>query len=219
MSLAPLVLWLRRVRVDRVQLAVLGVAVFATAFLAAAGPLLAVRASADALRAELAHANPAERNLVVSTAQVLQVDPLTDQLASETDRLRRLFAGRIPPAVGRILGEGRISYDTERWLVLIEGQPQNPVRRTLLLTARPTVTDHLQLVDGRLPGPGAFDPPPVEQDPEHPVGGTVHLELAMSRATATAMGVEVGDHLDMTEQARFGFNVGIDEQVTPTVFG
>ena len=86
MSLAPLVLWLRRVRVDRVQLAVLGVAVFATAFLAAAGPLLAVRASADALRAELAHANPAERNLVVSTAQVLQVDPLTDQLASETDR-------------------------------------------------------------------------------------------------------------------------------------
>lgn len=219
MSLAPLVLWLRRVRVDRVQLAVLGVAVFATAFLAAAGPLLAVRASADALRAELAHANPAERNLVVSTAQVLQVDPLTDQLASETDRLRRLFAGRIPPAVRGILGEGRISYDTERWLVIIEGQPQNPVRRTLLLNARPTVTDHLQLVDGRLPGPGAFDPPPVEQDPEHLVGGTVHLELAMSRATATAMGVEVGDHLDMTEQARFGFNVGLDEQVAPTVIG
>jgi putative ABC transport system permease protein len=219
MSLAPLALWLRRLRVDRAQIAVLAVTVFATAFLAAAGPLLAVRASSDALRAELAHANPAERNLVVSTAQVLQVEPRSDQLAAETDRLRRLFGGSMPTQVARILGDARSSYATEPWVVLVEGQPPNPVRRTLVLTARPTVTDHLQLVDGRLPGAGSFDPPPVEQDPDHPVGGTLHLELAMSRATATAMGIEVGDHLGMDERTRFGFSVGLDEQVEPTVIG
>ncbi len=215
---AALELWMRRLRVDRLPLAVLGLTVLATAFLAAAGPLLAVRASATALRDELAHASDTQRNLVITTAQIFQFDGGTDQLAQETDRLGREFGTALPPDVAGIVDAARVAYDTERWQLVIDGQPPNPVRRTLVLHAGPMVADHLQLVDGRLPGAGSFDPPPQVQDPAHPVGGTVHLELAMSRETATAMGIELGDHLDMTEQPRFGFNVGA-EGPEPTVRG
>ena len=216
-TLASLALWLRRLRVDRLPLTVLGVTVLATAFLAAAGPLLAVRASASALRDELARATDAQRNLVVSTAQVFQFDGGTEQLSEAADGLRRDFGSALPTDVAGVVDAARVAYDTEPWQLVIEGQPPNPVRRTLVLHAGAGVTDHLQLVDGRLPGAGSFDPPPPIQDPEHPIAGTVHVELAMSRDTATAMGIQLGDHLDMTERSRAGFIGGAGPE--PTVIG
>ena len=51
MSLAPLILWFRRARVDALPLTVLAVTVLLTAGMAAAAPLLGVRAAHDALTA------------------------------------------------------------------------------------------------------------------------------------------------------------------------
>ena len=104
-TLASLVLWLRRLRVDRLPLTVLGVTVLATAFLAASGPLLAVQASASALRDELARATDAQRNLVVSTGQIFQFDGGTDAARtgdrSAGPRIRRCAARRCGGRRGR----------------------------------------------------------------------------------------------------------------------
>ena len=181
---------------------------------AARGARLRVRAPRRARACDRCAAQP--RGLDRARSSSSTAEPIS--CSEATDGLRRDFGSALPADVAGVVDAARVAYDTEPWQLVIEGQPPNPVRRTLVLHAGAGVTDHLQLVDGRLPGAGSFDPPPPIQDPEHPIGGTVHLELAMSRDTATAMGIQLGDHLDMTERSRAGF-FGGGPTPEPTVIG
>ncbi len=217
---SPLVLWFRRLRVDRVPLAVLAVTVFVTAGLAAAGPLLAVRASRDALTQQLARANAAERSLVISTAQILQTDEDPGELVAEADRLGALFDAQIPALVRSVLDDPFVAHETVPWDVAVQGVPPNPFRRSLILVARDGADEQVQLIEGRAARGIEITPPdPVQGPLDPPNPATVELELTMSDATAAAMGIEVGDRLDMTETSSPLGSFGIDGEVEPIVIG
>ncbi|HET9878391.1 MAG TPA: hypothetical protein VFQ81_03680, partial [Candidatus Limnocylindria bacterium] len=217
---SPLVLWFRRLRVDRVPLAVLAVTVFVTAGLAAAGPLLAVRASRDALTQQLARANAAERSLVISTAQILQTDEDPGELVAEADRLGALFDAQIPALVRSVLDDPFMAHETVPWDVAVQGVPPNPFRRSLILVARDGADEQVQLIEGRAARGIEITPPdPVQGPLDPPNPATVELELTMSDATAAAMGIEVGDRLDMTETSSPLGSFGIDGEVEPIVIG
>ena len=218
MSMSPLVLWLRRLRVDRLPLLVLGLTVLLTAGLAAAAPMLAVRGASDALAAQLQRAGPAERSVVLTAGQLLQTN-VPSELLDEGDRLRAAFDGQMPAAVAAVLAPPSLTLETEPWDVAVQGVPPNPFRRSLILLARDEAGAHLQLGEGRLPRSITIVPPePVtsQLDPPHPA--IVQLELAISEATATAMGIQLGDHLDMVAAGRFG-GVVLDGQAEPLVIG
>lgn len=220
MSISPLVLWFRRLRVDRVPLTVLALTVLITAGLAAAGPLLAVRASRDALTLQLARANAAERSLVISSAQIFQTEEGADEVVAEAERLGDGFDAEIPPLVRSVLDDPFLAYETVPWTVAVQGVPPNPFTRSVILTARNGVDAHVQMLTGRPPRGAVITPPdPVQGPLDPPNPATVELELTISDATATAMGIEVGDRLDMAEtNSPFG-SFGIDGQVEPIVIG
>lgn len=218
--LSPLLLWFRRLRVDRVPLTVLAITVFVTAGLAAAGPLLAVRASQDALTQQLAQANAAERSVVVATSQILQTDEDSDELIAEADRLGALFDAQIPSLVRSVLDDPFVAYETVPWEVAVQGVPPNPFQRSLIFVARQGADDRVQLVEGRAARRIEITPPdPVQGPLDPPNPATVEMELTLSDATAAAMGIEVGDRLDMTESRSPLGSVSVDGQVPPVVIG
>src|SRR3990170_8471027 len=114
MNLAPLVLWFRRSRVDALPLAVLVVTVLLTAALAAAAPLLAVRASRDALTEQLARAGTAERSVVVTTGEIFQLE-VPDDLQGVAARFGAAIDGAIPERVRGVLDDPSLALESEPW--------------------------------------------------------------------------------------------------------
>jgi putative ABC transport system permease protein len=218
MPMSPLLLWLRRLRVDRLPLLVLALTVLLTAGLAAAAPMLAVRGAADALAAQLQRAGPAERSVVVTAGQLLQTDDASE-LLDEGARLAGAFDAQLPPGVAAVLDPPSMAIETEDYDVAVQGIPPNPFRRSLLLLARDGADAHIQLTEGRLPHAITIIPPlPVTSQLDPPNPATVELELAISEATAAAMGIQLGDHLDMVESGRFG-GVTFPDRAEPVVIG
>ncbi|MEO8245549.1 MAG: ABC transporter permease [Chloroflexota bacterium] len=218
MPIAPFLLWLRRLRVDRVPLLVLGLTVLLTAGLAAAAPMLAVRGAADALAAQLRRAGPAERSVVLTTGQLLQTS-VASELLDEADRLAAAFDAQMPPPVSAVLEPASLTLETEAYDVAVQGVPPNPFRRSLILLARDGADTHIQLTEGRPPRSITIVPPlPVTSQLDPPNPATVRLELAISAATASAMGMQLGDRLDMVEAGRFG-GITFPDQAEPLVIG
>ncbi len=218
MSLSPLLLWARRLRVDGVPLTVLAVTVFLTSALAAAAPMLAVRASHDALRQQIDRASAPERTVVVTAGQELRSHALGD-LGDEARRIAARVDNQIPVAVHAVLEEPSTSYETESWSVEVQGAPPNPFGRLLLLLARDGADGRVTFTEGRSPRGASITPPePVTSQLDPPNPATVHLELVISEATADAMGIAVGDRLDMTTRSLLG-GVTLPGEAEPIVIG
>ncbi len=218
MPVSPLLLWLRRLRVDRLPLLVLALTVLLTAGLAAAAPQLAVRGAADALSAQLRRAGPAERSVVLTAGQLLQTTDASE-LRGEGDRLAAAFDAQMPPAVAGVLDPPSMAIESEDYEVAVQGVPPNPFRRSLFLFARDGADTHIQLAEGRLPRSISITPPsPATSQLDPPNPATVELELAISEATAAAMGIQLGDHLDMLEAGQFG-GITFPDRAEPVVTG
>jgi putative ABC transport system permease protein len=172
---------LRRFRSERSVALLLFTLVAMTSFAVAAGPRLFNRVADEGLRYEATRATAVQRNI-----QFTRVDRLP---AGRDDPFERVtvrgasIRGQAPASVTALVDEERYVVDSTRFVVL------DPPNYQTFVTFRQQdgLDEHIDLVDGRWPEPvesipGAGDPP--------------RLEIAVSQATASAIGVAVGDVLD-----------------------
>ncbi len=175
---------LRRLRAERAVAMLLFILVTVTSFAVAAGPRLFNRVADEGLRYEAVLATAAQRNL-----QFTAVDRLP---AAEWDPMARVVArgeglrGRLPDSVGALIDEVRFVVDSTRF------QLANPPNYRTFVTFRyqDGLDEQLDLVEGRWPSQVA----PATSGDADPDAPPV-FEVAVSDATAQAIGVGVGDAL------------------------
>jgi putative ABC transport system permease protein len=191
-------LLLRRLRGERGVMLLVFLLVAGTSFVFAAGPRLFDRLSDDALRHAARTASPSQRNLAFRlddniapgpAGGVTGVQAYGDELASD-----------IPPSVSGLVVDRILQVTTVRFYV-----PDPPAYEThISLRYEDGLTDVTKLVAGRWPVAGAplrmipfGDEVPGEGEPTEPTGPVV-VEAALSAASATEIGVRLGDRLGVT---------------------
>ncbi|HUF06364.1 MAG TPA: FtsX-like permease family protein [Candidatus Binatia bacterium] len=183
-----------RLRTDRVPALLLAILVFVTALVAASAPRLFTRVADAGLRYEVAQASVVERNIQLGRITRPEV-PATDGMG-EVARTEATIEAALPASVRRIISGD--SHFAESIVWRIPGRPsERPGFMTLQFQA---LDEEIRLVDGRLPT-GRTESIMVEPPPGID-GGPAELpatlfEIALSTATADALGASIGDRMDL----------------------
>ena len=216
--MAWLTMALRRLRDDRLAAAGLIALVAITGFVFAVAPRLFVREADRALRDEVAATPAAVRNLqLIQERRIGQAsgDPLgaVDQSGADLEL-------QIPPAVRGLIVGRTYTADTPRWRTT---GPTTPSLVTMRF--QQGIADRIAYRSGAAPT-GRQVPVPVQPSTTSK-DASIAYEVALSTATADAMGVKVGDFvplvLDSTDPLGRGRSdraavevVGIFDVVDPT---
>ena len=187
--MAWLAMSLRRLRDDRVAaIGLLGL-VLVTAFVFAAGPRLLGQVADRALRDEVATAPAAVRD--IQLVQERRIGPASGDPLGAVDAAGAELQAQVPPAVSGLFVDRVYTVDTPRWRVASDTKTPS----LLTLRVQQGVADQIRYVVGRAPTgelktvfpPGAA-----------PSGlASLAREVALSTDTAEAMGVELGDTLQL----------------------
>jgi putative ABC transport system permease protein len=171
---------LRRFRSERSVALLLFGLVAMTSFAVAAGPRLFNRIADEGLRYEAVRATALQRNIQFTRVDRLPAgrdDPF-ERVTARGAALRR----QVPSAVTALVEEERFVLDSTRFVVL---EPPN-YQTFVTLRQQDGLDGRIDLVDGRLPEP--VEPPEDAATPPR-------FELAISEASAAAIGVTTGDVL------------------------
>jgi putative ABC transport system permease protein len=184
--MAVVATFLRRIRVEPVAIAGVGLVVLVTAFVFAVAPRLLARTADDALRTTVARSAVASRNLQLD--ERTRICACGDQPLSGVESEGADLQQRVPPVLRSAISDRVASVDTTRWSV-VATQPLPPV---LTIRFEPRAFDHIRLVEGRLPAgaPRTVDVPATTTDAE---GRSPVYEIALVRASADKIGAHVGD--------------------------
>jgi putative ABC transport system permease protein len=188
--MAWLTMSLRRLRDDRVPTLGLVGLVLITAFVFAIGPRLLGRVSDDALRSEVAATSGAIRN--VQLIQERRIGPTADDPLGAVDAAGADLESQVPPAVRGLFVDRVSTVDTPRWRVVSETK----VPSLLSLRFQQGAAERVRFVSGRAPT-GETRTVDLPAGTPTPIGGVVVYEVGLSTATAEAMGVGVGDVLQL----------------------
>ncbi|MDF2734238.1 MAG: hypothetical protein K0S97_861 [Chloroflexota bacterium] len=171
---------LRRIRAERGVALLLFVLVAVTSLVVAAGPRLFDRAADAGMRYEVARASSAQRNLQFTTVDQIRAED-DDALANVAGRGEVLME-RLPDSVAHLIEARSYVVDSIRFQLI------DPPNFTSYVTLRHQdgVDEHIDLVAGRPPARVA-----VPTEPDLPT----RFEVALSKATADALLVELGDIL------------------------
>lgn len=189
-------LLIARLRADRLPILLLAVVVAVTAFLAAAAPRLFANAADAGLRAEVAAADPVERNLEL--ARITRIEALPPSWQLVADAAAEIEAG-LPASVRQLLSDGSFFAKSITWRI-----PDRPAERPGFLNLRLQggLEDEIRVVEGRLPEGRdetvvAPNPPPALVGFEGEFRAPL-FEVALSSATAEELDASVGDVLHLT---------------------
>ena len=189
--MAWLVASLRRLRDERSSTVALALLVFVTAFVFALTPRLFEHIADDAVQTQVREASSFDRDIQLLEVRRIdgsRADPL-GQVDDAGDRLQKRF----PASVGALIDDRSEVVDSLRWTVLTQTADPSFVR----LRVQPEVDAHLTYVEGRAPTGTLrrIDSPidPSGESPQVPV-----FEIALSRASATAIGASLGDLIPLT---------------------
>jgi putative ABC transport system permease protein len=170
---------LHRLRHERTSATAFAVLVLVTALLPAAAPRALDRVADDALRAELLAKAVAPRNIqMIEQDRLPAGDP--DSLDAPNQAGRALFA-TMPAPVQALVAEQALVIDGGRWRVTKKTNDPSTLRFRIQAGAERRV----HLIAGRMPTTAAQ-------------GGQVYtLEVALAAASATALGVGIGDTIPL----------------------
>lgn len=189
--MAWLVASLRRLRDERSTTIALFALVFTTAFVFAVTPRLFERIADDAVRTQVREASSFDRDLQLLQSRRIGTTR-ADQLAP-VEAVGADLQSRLPSSVAGLISEHSLIVDSLRWTILSETTDPSFMRWRL----QPGVDDHLTYVEGRPPTATVRRiASPIDQaDPslEIPV-----FEIALSRASAEAIGATVGSIVPLT---------------------
>jgi putative ABC transport system permease protein len=170
------------------------VLVAATVFVVALAPRALLRLGTDELRYELRREVPAQIDLSGDGPVNLGSGSTVDAILGSMDSKLAEVPARLPAPLSDGAG-------ATRWLVRTAaeraGVPEDPTRVLIMkLAVDLHWMDDIRFVDGvpPVPWPGAAGSSEGDESPP--------VEIALSRATAEAMGVEVGDAI-VTDQTRY----------------
>jgi len=202
-------LFLRRLRLEPASALTMFVLVAGTCFLFAALPRLFNAFADDGLRFAVEHAPAASRQVqIVDTARV----------TGSVDRVRAHVAatgGVLPPSLRRIVDSEGFVVRSPLFILEADRRPtglRQGVFRYVTLRFQPGTTKHVKLVAGRLPGAGGgtvsapvaqpvFGNRSVPPIPGLPKAKQVPLlEVALSRETARALRLRLGDRAVFTPE-------------------
>jgi putative ABC transport system permease protein len=186
---------LRRLRSERGIVILIVLLVATTSFVFAAAPRLFNRVSDAALRSIAQSARPADRNLALSL--ISSLTPGNDGGVSSVRAYGDQLATQIPASVAKVIGDRSMRVTTARFYI-----PHPPLVEThISLRYQDGVQDATRLVAGRWPkdlGVPIHTVPPGAAGNGAAEAPAVPLEVALSSAEATAIGVGVGDRLSVT---------------------
>ncbi len=153
-----------------------------------------VHVADEALRAEVAAAAPASRN--IQLIQERRIGPSADDPLGAVDTAGADLQARVPPAVRDLFRDRVFTVDTPRWRVT----SAIPVESLATLRFQQDVEDHVRVIEGRLPTgvtTRVVDPGPGP----NPTAPRIVYEGAISTDTARQTGVKVGDELSLALDA------------------
>ena len=184
-----------RLRQDRLPVLLLAVLVFVTALIAALAPRLFNSVADAGLRYQVAQASVVERNLQLG--RITRIETVADAGMSEVEAVEAEIEGELPSSVRSTISGGSLMAESIVWR--IPGRvPERPGFMTLHFQGE--LDDEIRLVEGRMPT-GLVEeivvepPPSVTTDSgEFPAS---LFEIALSNATAEALGASVGDRLEL----------------------
>ena len=204
-------LLLRRLRREQGIVLLLVALVAATSFLFAAGPRLFSRVTDDALRHTLLAARPADRNIALTLGSSLA--PGEGRGVAGIRRFGDSLTTDLPPSIADLVSDRQLRFSTVR--LNVAEPPRYETR--VSLRYQDGFTEATRLVAGRWPvdlgkplrevGFGD-DGEPIDLEP-------AVFEGAMSTATATEIGVEVGDRLAVGLDRSDFLLVGSRHQIAP----
>lgn len=210
---------IRQLRSQPAVVISIGVAVLVTAFLVAAAPRLLRDASTDDLYATVSVPVPAQRNIRVEQATRIGAGPVDDPLRNIRRSGETFAETRIPPAMGAVISGSQYVVTSPQFAVSPErkGSVAHPFPTFVRFRYQSGVEDHIRLVEGAMPA--QQEPVPTLIGDGCPEGedeterlrrsletGAIdtealdcrledlpHFQIAVSRETAEAMGLEIGD--------------------------
>ncbi len=209
--MAWLAMSLRRLRDDRAAALGLMGLVLITAFVFAAGPRLLGQVADRALRDEVAAAPASVRD--IQLVQERRIGPGAGDPLGAVDAAGAELQAQVPPAVSGLFVDRVYTADTPRWRITTD------TRTASLLTLRVEqgVGDHIRYVAGR--------PPTGTLQTVFPPGtapsGVASLarEVALSTDTAAAMGVELGDTLQLVPDSTDPLGRGHNDHAAAKLVG
>lgn len=185
--MASLSLAIRRFRDGRVAVLGLALLVLVTAACAALAPRLLDRLADDALRGEVAHATPFQRNIQLVQERIYEParrdDPLA-RVAEEGEALEK----QIPGAVSALFRDRSYIVESVRWAVLEDTNDPGFLR----LRVQQAADDHIRYVEGR-PPTAATRTLAIEPAAPGEADSIQVLEVALSRESLDRIGLAVGD--------------------------
>ena len=208
--MAWLTMALRRLRDDRVAAAGLVVLVAVTGFVFAVAPRLFVREADRALRDEVAATPASVRNLqLIQERRIGQAsgDPLrgVDQAGADLE-------SQIPPAVRALIVDRTYTADTPRWRTT-----GSTTASLVTMRVQQGIDDRIVYRSGSAPT-GRLDPVPLEPGTTSK-NATIAYEVALSTATADAMGVKPGDFVPLVLDATDPLARGRSDRAAVKVVG
>ncbi|MEP7041154.1 MAG: hypothetical protein ABI864_06220, partial [Chloroflexota bacterium] len=186
---------LRRLRAEVGVVALLVALVALTSFLFAGAPRLFNLVADAALVDQLRTAAVTDRDIQLSSTSA---PPGGDDPLAVIDQLGAEYQAAFPQSIGPLIGERHYSVTSPRFAI-----PEPPSYPTFLtLRYQDGLTDAIRLVAGRLPAPNGEplpiatlnfgdEPPPLPDTPPR-------IEIAISEATATEIGADIGTTLRAT---------------------
>ena len=204
-GLSAVVLILRRFRTEIGILLLLFVLIGMTSFLFAAAPRLFNRVSDDAMRYAAANALPVDRDVWLYAEGA--IGPGSDGGVAAVEEYGQQREQDFPPSIESLISNRFQGITSVRFAV-----PQSIV--VMSLRYQDGLTDDATLTEGRWPvdrgSPLEMVPVGRQQDPNSQAAPTV-FEVALSTTEADAIGVHVGDHLNLALD-------GSDPLIPKTVF-
>jgi putative ABC transport system permease protein len=202
---------LRRLRDDRAAAVGLIGLVLITAFVFAAGPRLLGQVADRALRDEVASAPASVRD--IQLVQERRIGPGAGDPLGAVDAAGAELQAQVPPAVSGLFVDRVYTADTPRWRITTD------TRTASLLTLRveQDVSDHIRYVAGRAPTSELQTVFPPGTAPS----GVASLarEVALSTDTAAAMGVKLGDTLQLVPDSTDPLGRGHNDHAAVKIVG
>ena len=182
---------LNRYRAELVPMLLLALIVGATAFLAAAGPRLFNRVADDGLRFDVERSRSADRNLQLGQIGALSGGDGLESVASLGPQLE----ADLPESVRRLIVDRTHHAESANWSVVDPPREQPSWLRFRF--PGPGAEERVTYVEGR-PPTGETSTVPGRQGtlPGEPEDATL-FEVALSTEIAEALGVALGDRLEL----------------------
>ena len=180
---------LLRLREGRIQTAGLMLLVLVTAFTASLAPRVVDYLSDTTLRAEIAVAAAAERNIqLIEEGRIAWTGDAIPRVVDRGAALERTM----PEPVRELIAARSFVIESPRWRVATTGKPRSTVR----FRVQPGADERVQVVAGRLPvGAAGHVTVPGQR------GGETRevdaFEAALSVTAAARLGVEVGETIEL----------------------